>query len=454
MSVAAPPLSVTRTGRGTPLLRSLQLQRGRGDLADELTAITAMIVVPLDVPFFQAVRAPVTLGILCVVAWRWRAVWPVLSAARFAFALPALCLASVLWAEKAAPAIWHGSLLALTMIIAGAMAARLDKRQFVVALLLSQGLLAAWTVIDGTVAWAGGLDGGTALVGIFPHKNVLGQRMMLLTLACAAVLLVPGYRGWLRLAAGALLPIALYLLAGSRSVTAILLVFGALGVFAFARLVWQPAARVRGARPVVAAGLAVALPLALLVAEAGLRLDLVADTLAAFGKDATLTGRTDIWAAGDASIREHPLIGVGAGNFWTLDSWSAVQVSRRAGAASVEGFTFHNAYYEAAVHLGLIGLLVCLYVWGRGLVVIVWSWWTEQAWGDPFWVALAAALLVRSFTESELFRPTLPGAILFWFAVFAAEAARRGVNAAGQGGGAEGAARGAATATRPRSAPS
>ena len=425
MSVAAPPLSVTRTGRGTPLLDSLALQRGRGDLIDELTAIVAMIVVPLDVPFFQAVRAPVTLAILAVVAWRWRAVWPTLMAGRFAFALPGLCLLSVVWAAEPAPALRHGILLALTMVIAGGMAARLDKRQFVVSLLLSQGILAVWSFLDGATAWAGGLDGGHSLVGIFPHKNVLGQRMMLLTLACGAVLLVGGYRLWLRAVALGLLPIALFMLVGSRSATAILLVFGAIGVLLFARFVWQPAIRVRGARPVIAAGLMVAAPLCLLLAENVLRLDIARDLLGAVGKDATLTGRTDIWALGNQSIAEHPFIGVGAGNFWRFDSWSAVQISRRMGMENVEGFNFHNAYYEAVVHLGLIGLAVALYVWGRGMAMIVWSWWTEKSYGDPFWVALAAALFVRSFTESELFRPTLPGAILFWFAVFAAEAGRR-----------------------------
>lgn len=425
MSVAAPPLSVTRTGRGLPLLQSLQLQRGRGDLIDELTAITAMVVVPLDVPFFQEVRAPITLLILAVVAWRWRAVWPTLMAGRFAFALPALCLASVVWAADPVPALRHGVLLALTMVIAGGMAARLDKRQFVVALLLSQGLMAVWSVIDGTVAWSGGLDGGTSMIGIFPHKNVIGQRMMLLSLACGAVLMVRGYRPWLRLTAAALLPVALFLLIQSRSATAILLVLGAGGVLLFARFVWQPALVVRGARPVIAAGLLCAVPLGLLVLELVFRVDIAKDVLGAFGKDATLTGRTDIWALGDQSVRDHPFIGVGAGNFWTFDSWSAVQISRRMGMENVESFNFHNAYYEALVHLGLIGLCTALYVWGRGMAVIVWSWWTEKAWGDPFWVALAAALFIRSFVESELFRPTLPGAILFWFAVFAAETGRR-----------------------------
>ena len=429
MSTAAPPIAITRTGSGRPLLDSLQIQRGRGDLIDELTAITAMIVVPLDVPFFQAVRAPITLLILAVVVWRWRAVWPTLRAARYAFALPALCLVSVIWAADPVPAIRHGVLLALTMVIAGGMAARLDKRQFVVSLLLSQGLMAVWSVLDGTVVWSGGLDGGTSLVGIFPHKNVIGQRMMLLTLACGAVLLVRGYRPWLRATAMMLLPIALYLLVGSRSATAIILVFGAMSVLLFARFVWQPALAVRGARPVIASGLLVALPLALLLLEVVLRVDIARDLLGAFGKDTSLTGRTDIWALGNESVRDHPFLGVGAGNFWTFDSWSAVQMSRRMGMENVEGFNFHNAYYEAVVHLGLFGLLTALYIWGRGMAMIVWSWWTAKAWGDPFWVALAAALLVRSFTESELFRPTLPGAILFWFAVFAAEAGRRELSA-------------------------
>ena len=442
-------LTTTRTGRRTPLIRALSIQRGRGDLLDEVMAITAMIVVPLDVPVFEPIRPAVTLLILAVVAWRWRSVQRVLLDGAYVFALPALCLASLVWADAAWPALRHGALLALTMVIAGTMAARLDRRQFVVALLLSQGMLAAWSWLDGTTVWSGGLDGSLSLIGIFPQKNVIGQRMMLLTLACVAVLLVPGYRWALRLVAGATLPLALAIIWRSGSASALILVSGAGAILLFALFVWRPASRVRGARPVIAFGTAAALALGLLVLTSVLRIDPAGDLLAALGKDSTLTGRTDVWAVAFQSVRDHPALGVGAGNFWRHDSWAAVQLVQRFPGADPTSFNFHNAYFEALVHLGAVGMATAAFVWWRGAGVVVWAWWTNQRAGDPFWVALAAALMLRSFVESELFRPTLPGAILFWFAVFAAEHGRREARRSGRREALRrrGAARRAATAT-------
>ena len=434
-------LTTTRTGRGLPLIRALSIQRGRGDLLDEVMAIAAMIVVPLDVPVFEPIRPFVTLVILGVVAWRWRSVHGVLRDGAYVFALPALCVASAIWAEAAFPALRHGILLALTMVIAGTMAARLDRRQFVVALLLSQGALGVWSLIDGTTVWSGGLDGGFSLVGIFPQKNVMGQRMMLLTLACVAVLLVPGYRFVLRALAAAALPVALACLFRSGSASAIILVSGAGGLLLFALFVWRPAARVRGARTVIALTALAAVPATLLVL-ASAHIDPIGDALGALGKDRTLTGRTDVWAVAFQSVREHPLLGVGAGNFWQHDSWAALRLTERFPGADPTSFNFHNAYFEALVHLGVVGMLTAGAIWLRGVAMIAWAWWTDQRFGDPFWVALAAALMLRSLVESELFRPTLPGAILFWFAVFAAEHGRRELKRAR-------AARTGATATRP-----
>ena len=443
--------TATRTGRREPLIRALSIQRGRGDLLDEGMAITAMVVVPLDVPIFEPVRPVVTLAILAVVAWRWRSVQRVLLDGAYVFALPALCLASVLWADAAFPALRHGALLALTMVIAGTMAARLDRRQFVVALLLSQGGLAVWSLIDGTTVWSGGLDGGLSLIGIFPQKNVIGQRMMLLSIAATAVLLVPGYRAWLRLVAAAALPLALLLIWRSGSASALILVTLAGAILLFALFVWRPAARVRGAQPAILFGSLASAALAVWLLVVVFRVAPVEDALAYLGKDSTLTGRTDVWSVAFQSIREHPLLGVGAGNFWRHDSWAAVQLVQRFPGADPTSFNFHNAYFETLVHLGAVGLLLAAYIWWRGAAMIVWAWWTDQRFGDPFWVALAAALMLRSFVESELFRPTLPGAILFWFAVFAAEHGRRQARA--ERAQLSGAARTAATATRPPPGP-
>ena len=60
---------------------------------------------------------------------------------------------------------------------------------------------------------------------------------------------------------------------------------------------------------------------------------LIADNLSgsflgAFGKDATLTGRTEIWAQARVAWDENPILGVGYQQFWVL----AIRMRRKSGS--------------------------------------------------------------------------------------------------------------------------
>jgi exopolysaccharide production protein ExoQ len=411
-------------------LRPLALQRGRGDVLDEGAAVLAMIFVPLDLPAVAGVRPLVTLLLLGLLVWRWRAVAPTIRAGAYAYLLAGLCMASALWAPDPGLALYRGVVWVLTISLGAMIAARLDHRQLVVALLVSQGVLAAASLAFPTTAWVGGPEGAYVELGIFPQKNVIGQRMMLLALACGAVMLSSGYAGRWRAAAFALMPVSLYLLFASGSLTAILLLcVGGAGLL-FMALIWRPARRIRGAQPLLFFAGATAVPLVLLLLAGLFRVDLVADTLGAFGKDTTLTGRTWIWEVAARTLAENPVLGVGAEGFWRLDSFDAARVASLFGATA-DQFEFHNAYLEVAVHLGLVGLLAALYVWGRGLYEVALAWRLSPG-RDPFLIALALCFVVRSLTESELFKLTLPGALLFWVLLFMAarELAERRARAA------------------------
>ena len=52
--------------------------------------------------------------------------------------------------------------------------------------------------------------------------------------------------------------------------------------------------------------------------------DPVSQVLGAFGKDATLTGRTVLWNYATEEIARHPLLGVGHGGFWTPEDGLSV----------------------------------------------------------------------------------------------------------------------------------
>jgi exopolysaccharide production protein ExoQ len=96
--------------------------------------------------------------------------------------------------------------------------------------------------------------------------------------------------------------------------------------------------------------------------------DLLAPILAYFGRDMTLTGRTDIWSAVMISIAKRPLLGYGFNAFWLgLEGESANVIMA---AHWFFGYA-HQGLLEIVLQLGLVGagillatfLLACKNVW-------------------------------------------------------------------------------------------
>ena len=118
------------------------------------------------------------------------------------------------------------------------------------------------------------------------------------------------------------------------------------------------------------AGLIVAITLALLLLLLQLGLWYNADLLlGVFGKDSTLTGRTDIWLATLDLIKQKPLLGWGY-----MATWVPTDPQT---AAIWEEFRWpvpnaHNAYLDVTLQLGLVGL-------GLLLTIIAVAWQRAQA---------------------------------------------------------------------------
>jgi exopolysaccharide production protein ExoQ len=98
-----------------------------------------------------------------------------------------------------------------------------------------------------------------------------------------------------------------------------------------------------------------AVALGSLVIGLGLQLlfDIGGMVIASAGRDTTLTGRTEVWAAVIA-MAQHPLVGAGFQSFWLGDRlqamWAKFPVFRPNQA--------HNGYIEIYLNLGWIGLLI------------------------------------------------------------------------------------------------
>jgi exopolysaccharide production protein ExoQ len=76
--------------------------------------------------------------------------------------------------------------------------------------------------------------------------------------------------------------------------------------------------------------------------------------LAGLGKDATLTGRTEIWNAVRPVIRQRPLFGFGMGGVWQNQGIEpTLTITKKAGFVI---FHAHNVYFENALHLGWVGV--------------------------------------------------------------------------------------------------
>ncbi|HAQ35082.1 MAG TPA: O-antigen polymerase, partial [Alphaproteobacteria bacterium] len=78
------------------------------------------------------------------------------------------------------------------------------------------------------------------------------------------------------------------------------------------------------------------------------------------GRDATLTGRTDIWEVLIGQVMDRPWTGYGYGAFWTVENGPVFWV-RQATAWPVP--TAHNGYLEVALGIGLPGLVLLMLVY-------------------------------------------------------------------------------------------
>ncbi len=261
--------------------------------------------------------------------------------------LPLLGLASVAWSsDPARTAV--ASLQVLSVVLFGTLIGLRLGRGAIPALVLLALLPVAMAAAVMSAMHPLGVDINGDAVGVFSHKNTLGNRAAIMGLAAAALLLA----GRLRLAAAVGLVLALGLLAASGSRTAWVAAATAAPALLAARVVrLSPGAATLA---VAAAGVAACALAALLVSGLFDPMRLFFQTL---DRDPTLTGRTVLWEMALAYIREAPLAGHGFDAFWDHDSLTSdaayVAVTMRQ-----ELPHFHNAYLEMAVQLGWTGALL------------------------------------------------------------------------------------------------
>ncbi|HTW86146.1 MAG TPA: O-antigen ligase family protein [Candidatus Sulfotelmatobacter sp.] len=271
-------------------------------------------------------------------------------------ALVALAVLSTLWSDDPGATARRAIGLVGTTACAYFIVSRFTLESFIdtfAVVVIAAAVLSLAVVIVSPDAGLMHLEYAGALRGIFAHKNRLGLFLAfgIITVAMAAWRRrgAPSAFFW----AGGVL--CLVELAATRSATALLtlLVCAVAMVVAFA-------ANRRRARPLIAGIVVLAVAL---VAGAALATDGTQNPVfALLGRDATLTGRLEIWTHVVQAIAAHPLVGYGYDVFWEPGG-SFLQFNP--GTSGWRPFHAHDGYLELALDLGLVGLAMMVVVLGQ-----------------------------------------------------------------------------------------
>ncbi|MDZ4051802.1 MAG: O-antigen ligase, partial [Phenylobacterium sp.] len=192
--------------------------------------------------------------------------------------------------------------------------------------------------------------------GVWSEKNALGGNMALgFAIMGAAAMLNPQRRFlWWGFAG-----LALLLTLMSTSKTSLVALILGLGGLMFVAIVRRgPATRVAILwLAIVGAGMG--LGVVLLAADA------IFDLL---GKDATLTGRTEIWAAAMTQIESRPWTGFGFGVVWDdLGAWAPLaQMTQDAGFTPQHA---HNSWIEQWLGMGILGLAAFALLYAQTVIL-------------------------------------------------------------------------------------
>jgi O-antigen ligase len=138
------------------------------------------------------------------------------------------------------------------------------------------------------------------------------------------------------------------------------------------------------------------------------------------GRDATLTGRADLWAMLPAFISERPWLGYGYGGFWVESSPRVDFIWNAIGWAAPHA---HNGWLDLLLDLGIAGLTIIAV---QLLLVLVKTIRAVVAGLEPdaqFLLLMIFGLLINNLAESSLVRPGQNWVTLVMSVVFLARIA-------------------------------
>jgi exopolysaccharide production protein ExoQ len=283
------------------------------------------------------------------------------------YLLPIWCVLTMFWSHYPSLPLRYGVQLGLTLVFAVTMAARLSPAVLVRLIWLTFAAAAVASLLVGKVR-----PDGLGWLGIYGSKNAFAMAMSVFVLVSFAFVLDSRAGRLWRLSGLGGCIIGLFLVIQAQST-------GALAATAFVlaggTVISQLHRFSTYQRVVLGLLAALALVFVTLVvtsAEEHIR-DFILTTT---GKDATLTGRTELWIIALEEWSKHPILGQGYQAFWVVGNPMAEQLWDDFGIAEKMGFNFHNTWLSNVVEIGFLGVALQLVIFGTAVVSCLrWAIW-------------------------------------------------------------------------------
>ena len=337
--------------------------------------------------------------------------WPVL-------VLPVLCVLSFSWSREPAISLRMGIQLLATAIVVVAICRHLSARAFLCTLFLCMGVSMLVSLLFGEVR----SDIG-ARIGIYGSKNAFAGAAATFTILAFGMAMTSGAGRILRLLGLFAVGAGTLLVVSAQSVSAILFLVPALLALVIVMKIHR-----LGALPawlvVTFASLGAVLVGLALQANWSTVSDFV---LQATGKDLTLTGRTELWAAAMALIGERPVFGVGYQAFWVQGHADAETLWFMFGIEGRSGFNFHNMYLSNAVEIGIPGaILQAVLLLGTAVYAGMWAIRTGHAVPATLFALVFVAVMGSAVEVPLFFQFSLRTVLVFAALIYARDALRHG----------------------------
>lgn len=345
----------------------------------------------ITVPGVTPMRYLLVATILGLLVLNSRIVVPNIAKAWPLFVLPIFALSSFAWSPYPSAAIKTGVFLILTPTLVITLLSLMDTRHAMRCLMFA-GWMASLIILPQYHE--------LSTAGPYGSKNYTALQMNFMMLLSLTAVLNKNELPWVRMAAVPFVAIGAVCVYYANSTTHLVLgLLGFMGIVAM-RILWVDVGRVGTMRSLVfLTGVMIILLSATLVLSMPGE-DFMGDFLQKVGKDSTFSGRKLIWDAGRVVQEQHPILGTGLAGFWLYENGAAQSINFYDSKPIGTVLTFHNAYMEVRVHLGIVGLTMFIGTWIWQGQRALRNWLGSPGLEASSLLVLLALVFISTFTES------------------------------------------------------